>query len=105
MMFERLIDEAGIESAPGTVESGLGLIDDVIRFVPDKIVRRQGERYEIHHGISDRYPLEYRSGHLYGTFQHGLFADEAFARYTQERIAHMTRELGQYLGHWIHKVR
>jgi adenosylcobyric acid synthase len=69
----------------------------VIRFVPDKIVRRQGERYEIHHGISDRYPLEYRSGHLYGTFEHGLFADEAFARYTQERIAHMTRELGQYL--------
>jgi adenosylcobyric acid synthase len=97
MMFERLIDEAGIESAPGTVESGLGLIDDVIRFVPDKIVRRHGERYEIHHGISERYPLEYRSGHLYGTFEHGLFADKAFARYTQERIAHMTRKLGQYL--------
>jgi len=86
MMFERIIDKLCIETAEPTVEEGLGFIDDEIIFQKEKILKKEGSCYEIHHGTSAKYPKEYKASKLYGTFSHGLFADAWFHTYEQEQI-------------------
>jgi len=94
MMFEALIDSQGIESSQQTRMEGLGLIDDVIYFEAKKVVQRGvyelfGQKvkgFEIHHGVSQKYPLSYEKGHLKGTFVHGLFNDEKFEAYKTKHI-------------------
>ena len=97
MMFERLIDEACIEVATPTTVEGLGFVPDTIRFQEPKILRRDGDRYEIHHGTSHRYPDGYTAPNLYGTFSHGLFVDERFRRYRRERIDAFVTEMKKHL--------
>ena len=97
MMFEQITDEACIEVETPTRTEALGLIPGEIRFQKTKILRRDGDRYEIHHGTSDRYPDGYRNGRLEGTFSHGLFADERFGRYERERIDAYVETMRPYL--------
>jgi len=120
MLFERLIDETGVEKA-GSME-GLGLIDGTIRFEKEK-VQRSGtyalfgqtvEGYEIHHGISEEHPLGYRKGNLYGTFLHGLFDNDGWRNalfgslheayrpfgyrvFREERMATFAQSVGEHL--------
>jgi adenosylcobyric acid synthase len=94
MMFEAILDEECVETAEPSRESGLGFIDDVIVFQKEKVLKK-GEYsifgkavrgFEIHHGVSGKYPLSYEKGHIKGTFVHGLFEDEEFEEYKQKTI-------------------
>lgn len=94
MMFESIIDEEAVETDSPTWENGLGFIDDVITFQHEKVLKKGRyhlfgkiiEGFEIHHGVSAKYPLVYEKGAIRGTFVHGLFEDEAFARYKHHSI-------------------
>jgi adenosylcobyric acid synthase len=94
MMFEAIIDEECIETAEPSRENGLGFIDDVIVFQKEKVLKK-GEYhlfdktlngFEIHHGVSVKYPLSYEKDHIKGTFIHGLFDDEKFENYKKTTI-------------------
>jgi adenosylcobyric acid synthase len=94
MMFENIIDNDAIETAVSTTEQGLGFIDDDIIFIKDKILDKkiynifdkEINGFEIHHGISKKYPLYYKKDNIKGTFVHGLFDDEKFEKYKKETI-------------------
>ena len=97
MMFECIVDKACIETTEPTVETGLGFIDDEIVFQKEKILKKEGNLYEIHHGTSAKYPDRYKTDKLYGTFSHGLFADEWFKTYEKERIEAFTKKMEKHL--------
>ena len=97
MMFERIIDKACIETTEPTVEAGLGFIDDEIVFQKEKVLKQEGNLYEIHHGTSAKYPKEYKTDNLYGTFSHGLFVDAWFEEYEKKRIADFSRMMQRHL--------
>jgi adenosylcobyric acid synthase len=94
MMFETIIDEGGVETAEPSREEALGFIDDVIVFQRDKVLKKGvysifGKTingFEIHHGVSGKYPLSYEKGNIKGTFVHGIFEDEAFEAYKKKTI-------------------
>ncbi|HLD24232.1 MAG TPA: hypothetical protein VJA83_09860, partial [Sulfuricurvum sp.] len=94
MMFEEIIDEECVETAEPSRESGLGFIDDVIVFQKEKVLKKgqydlfgkTRNGFEIHHGVSEKYPLLYEKGHIKGTFVHGLFEDEAFEAYKKTTL-------------------
>ena len=86
MMFESIVDEESIECSQPTRVEALGFIDDSIVFQKEKILKRDGAKFEIHHGTSKKYPLEYKSEKVYGTFSHGLFADAWFETYSVKTI-------------------
>ncbi|MDD2780391.1 cobyric acid synthase [Sulfuricurvum sp.] len=94
MMFETIIDEGCVETSEPSREEALGFIDDVIVFQRDKVLKkgkyeifgRAINGFEIHHGVSEKYPLSYEKGHIKGTFVHGLFDDEVFERYKKKTI-------------------
>ncbi|MDO9056965.1 MAG: cobyric acid synthase [Sulfuricurvum sp.] len=94
MMFESIIDEGCIETSEPMSEEALGFVDDVIVFQKEKILKK-GEYtlfgktvkgFEIHHGVSTKYPLLYQKGTIKGTFVHGIFEDEAFETYKKKTI-------------------
>jgi len=94
MMFNKIIDDDCIESNTPRVVEGLGFIDDDIIFKRDKIVKR-GEYnifgktlngFEIHNGVSKKYPLFYQKDNISGTFVHGIFEDEEFLKYKEKTI-------------------
>jgi len=86
MMFKKIVDNECIEVQKPTCVEALGFIDDEIVFQKDKILRKVGELFEIHHGVSQKYPLEYKKGHIRGTFYHGLFHDEKFEKHREKTI-------------------
>jgi adenosylcobyric acid synthase len=86
MLFDKIIDNECVEvNSPTTVE-GFGFIDDNIIFQKEKILKKDGDKFEIHHGISEKYPNEYKSENIYGTFCHGIFIDEWFRDYFTDSI-------------------
>ncbi|MCK5855045.1 MAG: cobyric acid synthase [Sulfurovaceae bacterium] len=94
MMFNHIIDQEAIESEEPTTIKGLGFIDDDIIFKKEKIVKTEAyhlfgkdiKGFEIHHGISTKYPLYYEKNNIKGTFVHGLFDDEIFEIYKRKTI-------------------
>lgn len=94
MMFENIIDELCIETLEPTKESGLGFVDDNIIFMKEKVLskklykvfKKDCEGFEIHHGISKKYPLSYEKNNIRGTFVHGLYDDEKFKIYKKKTI-------------------
>lgn len=86
MMFENIVDDAYIEVDRPTSIEGLGFIDDIIIFQKEKILKKDIYKYEIHHGSSTKYPSQYKSEKIYGTFSHGLFIDEWFENYSREKV-------------------
>ena len=99
MMFNNIIDNDAIEAEKPTTMQGLGFIDDDILFQKEKIVktdnyklfRKRIKGFEIHHGISKKYPLSYEKNNIKGTFVHGLFDDEEFENYKRETINHFVK--------------
>ena len=85
MMFEKLLDEHCIENDEPTVELGLNFIDDIIIFEKKKhlfkgkhtIFGHSIEGFEIHHGQSKKYPLQYEKENIKGTFLHAIFDNNA----------------------------
>ncbi|MCK5110963.1 MAG: cobyric acid synthase [Arcobacteraceae bacterium] len=86
MMFENIIDDLCIETQIPTKIEALGFIDDDIIFQKEKILKKDGELFEIHHGVSKKYPLEYTKGNIKGTFSHGIFNDEKFNIHKKKTI-------------------
>jgi adenosylcobyric acid synthase len=86
MMFVSLIDSHGIENESKIMEDGLGFIDDIIDFGKRKILKKQSyeifgcrvDGFEIHHGISQHYPLSYERDNIKGSFVHGVFDSDEF---------------------------
>ena len=98
MMHNYIKDSDSIEVQTPTKVEALGFIDANIVFKKDKIVRLNGDKYEIHHGISTTYPNEYRSTNIYGTFSHGLFVDEWFKMYEKESIELFVEKMKNHLN-------
>ncbi|MDX9744786.1 MAG: cobyric acid synthase [Arcobacteraceae bacterium] len=106
MMFETIIDDIGIENKTPIEEIGLGFIDDTIVFQKEKILKnstyqlfgttRKG--FEIHNGVSLKYPLFYENGNIKGTFVHGIFDDEKFEIYKKETISNFVETMKQRLN-------
>lgn len=103
MMFEAIVDEECVETATPSRETGLGFIDDVIVFQREKVLNKGKydifgktikKGFEIHHGVSVKYPLSYENGHIRGTFVHGLFEDEAFEDYKQKTVDDFIATMG-----------
>jgi adenosylcobyric acid synthase len=86
MMFKNIIDTSCIEVNRATKIEALGFIDDDIVFSKNKILKKNRYTFEIHHGTSAKYPNEYKSKNIYGTFSHGLFVDEWFETYSHKTI-------------------
>ena len=97
MMFERIIDDACVEVDTPTNIEALGFIDDDIIFQKEKILKRDGATYEIHHGTSAKYPSQYKTNKLYGTFSHGLFVDDGFEAYSHTHIEDFVETMLGYL--------
>ncbi len=100
MMFKNLLDPYYIESNQA-ITKGLGFIDDNIIFQKEKIVKK-GEYtifnkrvngFEIHNGISKKYPLYYQKGNIKGTFVHGLFDNIKFREYKKITIDSFVKEI------------
>jgi len=106
MMFETIIDDIGIENKTPIEEIGLGFIDDAIVFQKEKILKnstyqlfgttRKG--FEIHNGVSLKYPNFYENGNIKGTFVHGIFDDEKFEIYKKETITNFVETMKQRLN-------
>jgi len=97
MLFSAIVDEACVETKEPTRIEALGFIDDEIHFQKEKILKIDGNKYEIHHGTSKKYPSEYNAPLLYGTFSHGLFVDSDFIAYEQREIRDFAQKMRAYL--------
>ena len=94
MMFENIIDKHCIETLSPTTKEGLGFIDDNIIFQKEKILKKQEYKifnkkidgFEIHHGVSEKYPLYYEKNNIKGTFVHGIFDDDKFKKLKKKSI-------------------
>jgi len=94
MMFENIIDELCVETQIPTKEPALGFIDDNIIFMRDKVLAKKRYKvfkndcdgFEIHHGISKKYPLSFEKNNIKGTFVHGLYDDEKFQIHKKKTI-------------------
>jgi adenosylcobyric acid synthase len=101
MMFNKLKDLDLVETSQITEIDGLGFIDDDIIFRPHKILKRDDYNifgkningFEMHHGISEKYPLSYENGLIRGTFVHSLFDDEDFIKIRTKIINDFTDEM------------
>ena len=94
MMFENIIDDLCVETLIPTKEEGLGFIDDNIIFLKDKVLKKKlykvfkndCDGFEIHHGISKKYPLSFEKNNIKGTFVHGLYNDKKFDKHKKKTI-------------------
>jgi len=94
MMFENIIDELCVETQTPTKESGFGFIDDNIIFLKSKVLEKKlynvfkndCDGFEIHHGISKKYPLSFEKNNIKGTFVHGLYNDKKFDEFKKKTI-------------------
>ena len=94
MMFENIIDDLAIETLESTTIEALGFIDDDIIFQKEKILKKQVytifdkevNGFEIHHGVSKKYPLYYHKENIKGTFVHGLFDTDQFLKFKKISI-------------------
>jgi adenosylcobyric acid synthase len=94
MLFENIHDPNAIEADIPMSIKGLGHIDDDIIYQKEKILNKGKYHlwgsypigFEIHHGISKKYPLSYFEGNIKGTFIHALFEDVWFNAYKTKTI-------------------
>ena len=106
MMFDSISDPFGVEGEIGDRESGLGFIDDEIILSKTKTLKR-GEYqifnrlipngFEIHCGVSRKFPLYYDGGRIRGTFVHGLFEDREFLEYKTREIDSFVEYMSRFL--------
>ena len=86
MMFETLDDKYALENSEAIKEEGFSKIPSTITFEKEKILKKQVydlfdckiEGFEIHHGMSEKYPLFFEKKNFKGTFVHGIFDSDEF---------------------------
>lgn len=84
MMFNTIFDKYALENSEPTVEKGFGFIDDDIIFEEKKILKKgkytlfncEIDGFEIHHGMSAKYPLSYEKENMKGSFLHAIFDND-----------------------------
>ncbi|ADG93491.1 cobyric acid synthase CobQ [Arcobacter nitrofigilis DSM 7299] len=84
MMFNSLEDKYALENSEACVEEGFAFIDDEIIFEKEKILKKASykifdceiEGFEIHHGVSTKYPISYETDNIKGTFIHAIFDND-----------------------------
>jgi cobyric acid synthase CobQ/L-threonine-O-3-phosphate decarboxylase len=110
ILGQEIADPLGIESAPGRRREGLGLLPVRTELAAEKTLIGTAARhlasslavrgYEIHHGRTDgesAVPAVRRedgqiigvgagTGHIWGTYLHGIFDDDAFRRWFIDRL-------------------
>ncbi|WP_151980089.1 cobyric acid synthase [Acinetobacter guerrae] len=107
MLFQQLYDPHQIENPQPTIATGLSLINDDIHFAQDKILAKktysifgmQIEGFEMHHGISQKYPLYFQDKYIQGTFIHQIFDHNAF------RTQYLTSICSDYQGFDFQKYK
>jgi adenosylcobyric acid synthase len=107
MLFDTLIDIDGVENIIGDSESGFGYIDDDIVFKNSKILKKgiynvfgmECYGFEVHCGVSKKYPLYYQNSRIEGTFLHSIFDNDI---YRSDRFNKIDRE---YQGYSFSKRR
>jgi adenosylcobyric acid synthase len=85
MMFETLNDKYALENDIPMIEEGFGFIKDEIIFEKEKVLKKQNYEifdcqvsgFEIHHGISLKYPLYFENRNIKGTFVHAIFDNDS----------------------------
>jgi adenosylcobyric acid synthase len=100
MLGREICDPDGVEGPAGARAAGLGLLDVVTRFEPDKVLRLpRGEAlgavaggYEIHHGrvhvgADEPFLGGARRGAVYGTMWHGSLEGDALRRAWLAQVA------------------
>lgn len=115
MMFENIIDDICIETLEPSSETGLAFIDDNIIFQEEKILKKGLYKlfknhcagFEIHHGISKKYPIFYDGAdelnqknnrpNIKGTFVHGFYNDEKFEIYKEKTINNFVNSMKEKL--------
>lgn len=97
MLFNKICDENCVEVLEPTIEEGFGFIDDEIIFKKEKTLIKDGDKFEIHHGVSEKYPKEYITEHIYGTFYHGVFVDDWFKKYKKEKVSEFVATMKECL--------
>lgn len=88
MMFKSLDDRYALENIEPTVEKALGFIDDGIVFEKEKVLKKSRYKlfdckvdgFEIHHGVSKKYPLSFEKENIRGSFVHGIFDSDSFRK-------------------------
>jgi adenosylcobyric acid synthase len=104
MMFEKILDPLKIESQIKEIK-GFGWIDDQILLQREKVVKKASynifgkrvEGFEIHNGISKKYPLFFQNKNIKGTFVHGIFEDANFRTYQKRKIQEFYLEIKKHL--------
>ncbi|WP_428022992.1 cobyric acid synthase [Arcobacter sp.] len=84
MMFNTLDDKYALENSIACKEEGFAFIDDEIVFEKDKVLKKatydifdcEIEGFEIHHGVSKKYPISYERDNIKGTFIHAIFDND-----------------------------
>jgi len=85
--FEKLCRKVGNED-------GLGIIDDEIVFCKEKLLKRGKynvfgitlDGFELHEGISLKYPVSYHKDNIYATFVHEVFDSDEFRKFIFTKI-------------------
>ncbi len=107
MMFKAINDPYGLEGVGNDKEEGFNWVDDEIVIQKDKIVKRGKyqifgkeilDGFEIHNGISKKYPLYYDAGRIKGTFVHSLFDTKEFIEYRDKKILEYVDSMSRYLN-------
>ncbi|MCV6607197.1 MAG: cobyric acid synthase, partial [Campylobacterales bacterium] len=88
MFFKNIIDKDCVENLKRQKERGFGFIDDKIIFKNKKILNRGNyfvfsmkiKGFEIHNGVSKKYPLFCQKKNLKGSFIHGIFDNNNFRK-------------------------
>ncbi len=86
MMFEKLHDKFSIENSEPIKEEGFGIVPDKLIFEKMKVLKKSSyelfgyevDGFEIHHGKSEHFALEYSSQNFKGTFVHGILDNDNF---------------------------
>lgn len=107
MMFETLDDKYALENSEPLCEQGFGVIPSNIVFEKKKVLKKQSydlfghniKGFEIHHGMSDEYPLSYEKEKFKGTFVHGLFDNDSF------RTTYFKSIKSEYVGYLFEEYK
>ena len=94
MMFENIIDNNNVEVTSKTKIKALGFFDDNIKFKKVKILKKdifnifniKVKGFEMHCGISKKYPLYAKSNNMQGSFIHAIFDNDNFRDYIFKSI-------------------
>lgn len=94
MMFKTLDDKFALENETPTKEKGFAFVDDKITFKKKKIVKKTTQNilfckikgFEIHHGVSKKYPLYFEENNIFGTFVHEIFDNDKFRNVIFKKI-------------------